>query len=146
MTSFGRNLCKTYFFVVIFLSFMACDADETKRKQYFANGAEKYKTHCANCHQENGAGLQKLYPPIAESDYLIKNKKQVICGMRYGMHDTLLVNGQKYTQMMPSNYQLYAIDIAEISTYIYNRWGQEKVYTDVKEVEKILATCPTDRR
>jgi cytochrome c551 len=120
----------------------ACDSqEELKRKQYYIDGQVLYKTHCANCHQENGQGLAGLYPPIAGSDFLKKNKDLVLCSMRNGLKDTIVVNGKTYRQPMPANTQLQALDVAEIATYIYNEWGNEKVITDVKSVQKTLERC-----
>jgi cytochrome c551 len=120
----------------------ACDSqEELKRKQYYIDGQVLYKTHCANCHQENGQGLAGLYPPISGSDFLKKNKELVLCSMRNGLKDTIVVNGKTYRQPMPANTQLQALDVAEIATYIYNEWGNEKVITDVKSVQKTLEGC-----
>ena len=124
------------------LYLLSCDSqDEVKRKQYYIDGQVLYKTHCANCHQENGQGLAGLYPPIMGSDYLTKNKESVLCSMRNGLQDTIVVNGKSYHQPMPANTQLQALDVAEIATYIYNEWGNEKVITDVKTVGKVLEGC-----
>jgi cytochrome c551 len=120
---------------------ISCNQDEVKRKQYYIDGQVLYKTHCANCHQENGQGLAGLYPPIMGSDYLKKNKESILCSMRNGLQDTIVVNGKTYHQPMPANTQLQALDVAEIATYIYNEWGNEKVITDVKSVQKVLNEC-----
>ncbi|MEM6522979.1 MAG: c-type cytochrome, partial [Bacteroidota bacterium] len=32
-----------------------------------------YLQHCSSCHQKNGEGLARLYPPLADSDYLENN-------------------------------------------------------------------------
>jgi cytochrome c551 len=119
----------------------SCNQDEVKRKQYYIDGQVLYKTHCANCHQENGQGLAGLYPPIMGSDYLKKNKELILCSMRNGLQDTIVVNGKTYHQPMPANTQLQALDVAEIATYIYNEWGNETVITDVKSVQKVLNEC-----
>ena len=124
------------------LLLISCDSqEEVKRKQYYIDSQVLYKTHCANCHQENGQGLAGLYPPIMGSDYLTKNKESVLCSMRNGLKDTIVVNGKSYHQPMPANTQLQALDVAEIATYIYNEWGNEKVITDVKTVGKVLEGC-----
>lgn len=121
---------------------LSCDSqEEVKRKQYYIDGQVLYKTHCANCHQENGQGLAGLYPPIMGSDYLKKNKGSILCSMRNGLQDTIVVNGKTYHQPMPANTQLQALDVAEIATYIYNEWGNEKVITGVKSVQKVLEEC-----
>ena len=130
-----------YLLPFTFYLFSCDNQDEVKRKQYYIDGQVLYKTHCANCHQENGQGLAGLYPPIMGSDYLTKNKESVLCSMRNGLQDTIIVNGKSYHQPMPANTQLQALDVAEIATYIYNEWGNEKVITDVKMVGKVLEGC-----
>lgn len=120
---------------------ISCSQEDVKLKQYYIDGQALYKLHCANCHQENGQGLAGLYPPIAGSDFLKDNKNLILCSMRNGLKDTIVVNGKTYRQPMPANTQLQALDVAEIGTYIYNEWGNEKVITDVKSVQKVLEGC-----
>ena len=133
---------KSLYLLPFTLYLFSCDSqEEVKRKQYYIDGQVLYKTHCANCHQENGQGLAGLYPPIMGSDYLTRNKESVLCSMRNGLQDTIVVNGKSYHQPMPANTQLQALDVAEIATYIYNEWGNEKVITDVKTVGKVLEGC-----
>lgn len=113
---------------------------DLQRDQMIINGRELYLQHCANCHQKDGSGLNKLYPPIAGSDYL-KNKERVICMIRYGASGDMVVNGKTYNQAMPANPNLYDLDIASISTYIYNEWGNENVTTPTDEVTRVLEDC-----
>ena len=140
-----RKLLYYSLFILTYSLLFSCESDEeVKQKRYFAAGNQLYETHCANCHQIDGKGLAGLYPPIANSDFLAKNKAMIMCGMKYGMKDTLSINTQRYTQPMPPNAQLYALDIAEITSYIYIKWGNEKKITEGKEVEKVLETCKRD--
>lgn len=121
---------------------LACQSEEeTKRQKYITEGIGLYRTYCANCHQNNGTGLAGLYPPIAGSDYLKDNKNAVICSMRYGMQGPIVVNGKTYNRPMPGQLQLSALDIAEITTYIYSQWGDDKRLVTGKEAEAILAKC-----
>jgi mono/diheme cytochrome c family protein len=119
----------------------ACSEKDVKLKQYYVDGQALYKLHCANCHQDNGQGLAGLYPAIAGSDFLEKNKELILCSMRNGLKDTIVVNGKSFHQAMPANTQLHALDVAEIATYIYNEWGNEKTITEVKYVQKVLGNC-----
>ncbi len=121
----------------------ACQSpQEIKRDQYFVEGMQLYNLHCANCHQTDGKGLVDLYPPLAGADYLTAtNKARVVCAIRYGQADSLVVNGKRYPQPMPGNTQLQALDIAEITTYIYNQWGGEKTLTETDSVRVILEGC-----
>jgi mono/diheme cytochrome c family protein len=128
-------------FVISSFIFSACQSSqEIKKKQYFVEGLELYKTHCANCHQLDGAGLEGLYPPISKQ-YLSDNKLKVICLLRNGGNDSLKINNKVYTQAMPTNQNLEPIELAEITTYIYNKWGDETVITEIEEVKKALESC-----
>ncbi len=122
------------------LVFSCQNSEEIKRKQYFVEGLELYKTHCANCHQLDGTGLEGLYPPIA-GEYLTKNKLKIICAIKYGLNDTLTISGKKYSQAMPPNLKLEPLEIAEITTYIYNKWGGETTISDVNSVKEQLENC-----
>lgn len=126
---------------VLLLSTLACQSDkEIKRQRYITEGILVYKNNCANCHQTNGLGLGALYPPIAGSDYLT-NKNSVICLIRYGQQGPIVVNGKRYNRPMPAQPQLSDLEIAELTTYIYNEWGGETKLTGVKEVTPILDQC-----
>lgn len=124
------------------LALSACQSEEeTKRQKYITEGIVLYRAYCANCHQNDGAGLAGLYPPVAGSDYLKANKRAVICSMRYGQQGPIVVNGKRYNRPMPAQPQLSALDIAEITTYIYSQWGDDKRLVTGKEAEAILAGC-----
>lgn len=128
-------------FAIGYLLSSCQNAEEVKRSQYFVEGMELYKVHCANCHQMDGNGLKNLYPPIANSDYLAGNKEKLMCGIKFGINDTLTINGKAYSQAMPANALLKDLEIAEILTFIYNKWGNEKVITETDQVKKQIETC-----
>jgi mono/diheme cytochrome c family protein len=136
-------MIKNSIFFLVILSFLtACDSqEEIKRKQYIAEGLQLYTVHCANCHQADGSGLGKLYPPLKGSDYLLANKETIMCGMRNGMKDSLIVNGKTYTHAMPPNVKLTAMEVAEITTFVYNTWGNETSITTTKTAEAVLEKC-----
>ncbi len=116
--------------------------EETDRQKYISEGIALYKNNCANCHQISGAGLAGLYPPLAGSDYLKKNKNAVICSIRYGQQGPIVVNGKRYNRIMPAQLGLSALEVAEITTYIYHKWGgDDKVLITAKEVQLILDEC-----
>jgi cytochrome c len=56
----------------------ACTNNSPERDQKLNEnwGANLYKTRCANCHQENGAGLANLYPPIAQVRFFNRCQSQ----------------------------------------------------------------------
>ncbi len=118
--------------------------EELKRDQYYAEGYQLYMTHCANCHQADGKGLANLYPPLQGSEYLGR-KAEFICISKNGLAGEIQVAGKTYNRPMPANPRLTDIEIAEITTYVYNTWGQETTYTPTDSVTKILDNCKTSR-
>ena len=67
--------------------FAACQQDPNQKhfEQFYAAGHLYYKNQCTNCHGENGMGIGKLYPPLANSDYLMADKDRAICIVRHGL-------------------------------------------------------------
>lgn len=102
------------------------DIDDLKTRQYAINGKVLYERLCANCHQEDGSGLGKLIPPLAGSDYMNEDIGRTIRIIKHGMEGEIMVNGVVYNQPMPPNPQLTPMDISEITTYIYNVWGNKQ--------------------
>lgn len=121
------------------------NATELKFRQYAVQGRKLYSQHCANCHQPDGSGLGQLIPPLAGSDYLEKNKENVLCIIRWGLEGPIVVNGQEYNQPMPPNPQLKDIEIAKIVTYINNAWGNEGEFVQVQQAQEWLKSCEQAR-
>lgn len=117
------------------------EADTPKFKQYYNQGAQLYEMHCSNCHQKDGTGLGRLYPPLSQSDFLRANFNEVICLIRNGKEGRIVVNGKDYNMPMPGITSLTDLEIAEISTYIYNSWGHQRGIVEVKDVSSILNSC-----
>ena len=67
--------------------------------------------------------------------------QEVVCLIRFGKAGELFVNGKQFNQPMHGVTSLTDIEIAEITTYIYNTWSHERGLIDVTETSKILAGC-----
>lgn len=114
---------------------------EIRMKQYMIQGKQLYLTYCANCHQQNGQGLARLYPPLAGADYLLEDLPRAACIIKNGKTDPITVNGVEYTQMMPGNPSLTPLEVAEILTYITNTWGNEAGMSSTRDVTRWLEDC-----
>jgi cytochrome c551 len=112
-----------------------------KFQQYYVQGQVLYQKHCSNCHQANGKGLGKIYPPLDQSDFMDRNFEEVICLIKYGSNSRLVVNGVEYNMAMKGIPGLTELEVAEIATYIYNTWSQQKGLVDVAEVSHLLSAC-----
>lgn len=110
-------------------------------QQYFVQGEELYVKHCSNCHQKNGRGLGRVYPPLDTSDYVDNNFQDVICLIKFGKSGTITVNGKEFVQAMPGIPTLTDIEIAEIATYVYNSWSHKRGIVEVQEVTQALKAC-----
>jgi len=143
----NRNLSTTLYLITLVL-LASCttktDNQQTytpKFQQYYVQGEVLYKKHCSNCHQPNGKGLGRLYPPVDQSDFMDNNFDDVICTIKYGKQGLLVVNGVDYNMAMSGNAGLTELEVAEIATYLYNTWSHKKGLVDVKVVTQILSKC-----
>jgi nitrite reductase (NO-forming)/hydroxylamine reductase len=116
-------------------------------------GRKVFTTACSACHQETGLGLAGAFPPLAKSDYLLKNPKRAVDVVLRGLQGEVIVNGVKYNSVMPAMPQLSDQEIADALTYALNSWGNEGGSinpTDVATARKKLlagaraAGAPTD--
>ncbi|HEX5171677.1 MAG TPA: cytochrome c [Cyclobacteriaceae bacterium] len=117
------------------------DTSSVKFDQYYLQGQALYINHCSNCHQKNGTGLGRVYPPLDKSDFMNEHFEEAICLMRYGKTGEIIVNGNNYVQGMPGIPSLTDLEIAEIATYIFNTWDHKKGIIEVKDVSRILNSC-----
>ncbi|MCH7409107.1 cytochrome c [Belliella sp. DSM 111904] len=102
------------------------DIKDAKVLQYAIEGKVLFENHCANCHQTDGKGLGKLIPPLNGADYMLEDIGRTVGIIKNGLKGEIYVNGQKYNQPMPANPMLTNMEIAQITTYIYNIWGSNE--------------------
>ena len=139
----GKVVLYSFILSILSLVVNSCGNNyDPKFRQYYVQGERLYSQHCSNCHQQDGSGLGKLYPPLNRSDFMKSNFEEVICLIRFGTKGELIVNGEKFNQPMQGVSTLSDLDIAEIATYIYNTWDHTRGLVDVKDVSKILSDCP----
>lgn len=130
----------------VWLVCTACNAPDPKLKQYLVEGERLYVVHCSNCHQRDGKGLRRVYPPLVSSDFLDARFADVICGMKYGLQGEITVNGVMYNQAMPGVISLTELELAEIATYVYNTWGKKQGLIESGEVRVLLDSCARPRQ
>lgn len=110
--------------------------------KYSIPGKVLYESHCGNCHQSDGKGLGKLIPPLRDADYFKASTPRTAWIIRYGQTGEITVNGEKYNQAMPPNPTLKPLDIAQITTYLYNIWGMNEGVITASEIETYLKNKP----
>ena len=112
-----------------------------RTQNYFVKGHRLYLTHCARCHQRSGEGLRQWIPPLKNADYLLEDRKRVICVIKNGQDTAIWVNGRRYESYMPGFPQLSSLEIAELITYITHAWGHQQGLFSVREVRKYEDSC-----
>lgn len=104
-------------------------------------GQPIYEQNCARCHQTTGEGVPSTFPPLAKSDFLIKNKLRVIDFVLHGHDGTVLVKNKLYMDAMPS-FNFNDEEVADVLTYVMNSWGNKGGVITPAEVAKERAKKP----
>ena len=104
-----------------------------------AKGKSVFNANCAACHQPDGKGLKGAFPPLAESDYLRGDRRQVIGAALFGLSGPITVNGEEYNGVMPSLGHLRDADLAAALTYVFGSWGNDLAAVSASEVASIRA-------
>lgn len=91
-------------------------------KESIKRGNTVYSDFCVSCHLPNGNGVNKIYPPLANSDYLEANRYASIKGLKFGLKGKIKVNGIEYNKYMPPM-GLSAEEIADVMNYMNHSWG-----------------------
>ncbi len=104
----------------------------------YAAGEKVYLSNCASCHQKTGEGLEGAFPPLAQSDYLLADKKRAIQIAANGMDGPITVNGVDYDAMMASQ-GLSNEDVKEVVNYVLNSWGNEGGEVTIADVGAALS-------
>jgi nitrite reductase (NO-forming)/hydroxylamine reductase len=107
--------------------------------ELMAKGEAAYLANCAACHQPNGQGLPGAFPPLAGSDYLQGDRKQVMAAALFGLSGPITVNGVDYNGVMPSLGHLTDADLAAALTYVFGSWGNDGAAVGEKEVAALRA-------
>ncbi|MDG1969139.1 MAG: cytochrome c [Flavobacteriaceae bacterium] len=93
-------------------------------EQSIADGKEIYQDFCLQCHLDTGKGVSGVFPPLAQSDYLLNDINLSIKGIKYGMSGPITVNGEQYNGVM-QNQGLDDVEIADVMNYVINSWGNK---------------------
>jgi mono/diheme cytochrome c family protein len=130
--------------LTLLLGIIFCAAIYPIQDDELAKSIERGKTiyteNCITCHMGKGEGVTQTFPPLAESDYLIKTPEKAIYAVKFGLQGKIKVNGADYDNAMP-NPGLADDEVADVMNYIQNSWGNSsekkivtaKMVADTKE-------------
>ena len=89
-----------------------------------ARGRRLY-VNCLSCHQGDGRGLYPVYPPLADSEYVLGDPSRLISIVLHGLEGPIMVRGLRYRQSMPPVQLGSDEDIAAVLTYVRHAWGNQ---------------------
>lgn len=98
-------------------------AGNLTKDEQIAAGKVLFAGTCSTCHGADGAGMSGVFPPLAASDYIKASPKRVPEIILHGMQGPVKVNGKDFNSIMPPMAQLTDDEVANISTYVLNSWG-----------------------
>ena len=109
------------------------------KQQRIDAGRVLYNGTCSVCHQQNGEGLANVFPPLANSDYLMADTRRAIEIVLNGLVGPVTVNGKAFDSVMPPMSQLNDDEIANILTFTLNSWGNEGDVLGSEDVAEVRA-------
>jgi len=102
-------------------------------------GKQIYSQTCFACHQGEGQGIAGAFPPLASSDYLNEDVERAIKIVLQGKTGEITVNGDKYNSVMTAQ-TLTDEEVANVMTYIYNSWDNNKTEVTPNMVSKVKSS------
>ena len=106
-------------------------------------GKSLYAGTCSVCHQQDGAGLPNVFPPLAKSDYVATKKDDELARIVLnGLSGPVKVNGSEYNSVMPPMSQLTDDEVANILTYVKNSWGNPGGQVSKEQVAAVRNATP----
>lgn len=111
------------------------------KEERIARGKTVYTSICMACHQAEGQGIPKAFPPLAKADYLNADTDRAIATVIHGLQGKVTINGEVYDSIMP---QLGLNDeqVANVLTYVYSQWGNNGTEVLPERVKLVRATVP----
>ena len=102
----------------------------TGQKNMYDNGKALYdgRAACFGCHGKDGEGINSMGPPLTNSEWVIGGPSILAKVLLHGLMGPITVDNNKYDtgMIMPSFAQsLNDKELAQISAYIRNNWGNQ---------------------
>lgn len=98
------------------------------------DGAPIYSAKCVACHQGNGAGVPGVFPPLADSEWVIGSPTKLIQLLLHGVVGEIKVKGVTYKGAMPAFKSLSDPEVAAVLTHIRSQWGNQAPPIDASDV------------
>jgi mono/diheme cytochrome c family protein len=102
-----------------------------------ANGEKLYKGACVACHELNGSGSPRIYPPLPGNANLQSVDAASAIKIVLDGAETMTTPRAPNTGSMPAYAKWSDQDVADVITYIRNAWGNAAPAVTAEEVTKL---------
>ncbi len=102
------------------------------------DGTALYQKHCSICHGAEGLGLAGVFPPLAKSDFLAKERERSLKAPLEGMSGRIEVNGEVYDGAMPPAF-LDDAETAAVFNHVFSSWGNNHAPVSAGEISRLRA-------
>jgi len=88
-----------------------------------SRGEQLYATHCLACHQADGGGVPNMQPSIIDSPWVLGDPKALALFVMSGGFDSSARKESAVDNVMPEFRQLSDDDLAQILSYVRQKFG-----------------------
>lgn len=100
-------------------------------------GHRVYAQYCTVCHQPDGSGISRLYPPLSQTEWVEGDPGRLIRLLLYGLSGPVTVKGVEYNGLMPSHLHLSDEQVADVLTFIRSNFGNDADSIRAEDVERV---------
>lgn len=115
------------------------------QRELVAKGEAFYR-QCAACHGDNGAGINGLAPPLAQSTWVGGPPEWLGRIILQGLSGPVTVGDMTFDGVMPGHGHLAELDdatLAGLMTYLRRNWGNKSAAVSVESAAAIRAASAT---
>jgi mono/diheme cytochrome c family protein len=126
--------------IAVYLKDIAAGPPEAASAQpsatQMANGEKLYKGSCVACHELDGSGAPRIYPPLPGNANLQSADPLSTIRIMLDGAETITTPRAPNTGSMPGYAKMSDQDIADVVTYIRNAWGNAAPAVSAADVAK----------
>jgi mono/diheme cytochrome c family protein len=106
-------------------------------------GQQLYAQHCLSCHQSDGGGVPNLQPAIAGGAWVQGDARALALFVMTGGFNSAERKDSASHNVMPAFRHLPDADLAQILSYIREKFGNGASSVSVEDVAAVRASLPT---
>lgn len=95
--------------------------------QAAVDGKSVYARQCSACHQAEGTGLPKTFPPLASNPDLYIDRLFPVYVVLNGLEGPATIKGEQYNGVMPPFDHLSDAELAAVLAYVRSAWDNNKL-------------------